>query len=364
MGGASHLLGMELTGQRAGKVWRVVEQLTLEPGLSPGAFSVGYKVRSDDGIDAFLKASDLSVALAKDDPVKALLEMATAHEFERSILEHCSGNRLDKVVTALDSGTVEVTQEGIRDVVFYIVFELAKGDLRSFIDVNQGNDLLWVTSAIHSFSVAINQIHGIDVFHNDLKPANALVFEDSEKVADFGRATSPAHPVMHDPLLCAGDRRFAPPEQLYPNENPVVDIDRFLKARAGDLYNLGSIMHFLVTKRMLTPEIVGRLDSAFRPRHQGGGWADSYETVLPYWRQSYDAIMTEFYDDLPEVWTTRYRFALDEIREVILHLCDPDFRMRGDLVVGNVGPAKYSLSRIISKLDNLSTRVLIKSRGN
>ena len=83
MGGASHLLGMKLIGQRSGKNWEVIELLKLEPGLSPGAFSVGYKVIDGNGTEAFLKASDLSMAFAQNEPVKALLEMATAHEFER-----------------------------------------------------------------------------------------------------------------------------------------------------------------------------------------------------------------------------------------------------------------------------------------
>ena len=355
---------MDLVGRRSGKTWHVDEQLKLEPGLSPGQFSVGYKATGLDGQEAFLKASDLSMAFAKQDPVKALLKMTTAHEFERSILEHCGGNRLDKVVTALDSGALEVTLEGSKEFVFFIVFELAQGDLRKFVEVEQGNDLLWIVSAIHSFAVAINQIHGVDVFHNDFKPANALVFDVGEKIADFGRATSPAHPVMHDPMLCAGDKRFAPPEQLYTNENPVVDIDKFLKARAGDLYNLGSIIHFLITKRMITPEILGRLNSVFRPRGLAGGWLDSYEAVLPYWRQVYDAILTEFYDDLQDTWVKDYKFVLIEIREIVLQLCEPDFRKRGDVALGRVGTAQYSLTRIISKIDNVRTRLLVQSRVN
>jgi eukaryotic-like serine/threonine-protein kinase len=248
MGGASHLLGKTLVGDRARRTWTVTEQLKLTPGLSPGQFSVGYKVKGDDGSEAFLKASDVSMALNKEDPVKALLEVTSAHQFERSILEHCRGNRLDKVVTALDSGTTDVTDEGFRDFVFYIVFELAEGDLRKFVEIERGNDLIWIVSAIHNFCVAVSQIHRINVYHNDFKPGNALVFADTEKVADFGRATSPGFPVQHDPALCAGDRRFAPPEQLYYDENEVLGIDPFIKAKAGDLYNLGSVMHFLITK--------------------------------------------------------------------------------------------------------------------
>lgn len=363
MGGASHLSGKTLVGDRAKRTWTVLEALKLEPGLSSGQFSVGYKVRGDDGSEGFLKASDLSMALDKSDPVQSLLEVTAAHQFERSILEHCGGNRLDKVVTALDSGTTEVTDEGIRDLVFYIVFELADGDLRKFVEVERGNDLIWVVSAIHNFCVAVSQIHGVNVFHNDFKPGNALVFPATEKVADLGRATSPDHPVPHDPALCAGDRRFAPPEQLYHSENDVTNIDPFLKARAGDFYNLGSVMHFLITKRMLTPEVILRMDAPFKPMRSGQGWCDSLETALPYWRQAHDAIIVEFYDELPAVWTSKYKFALDEIRDVIIHMCEPDFRLRGDITVNNVIPSKYRLDKIISRMDNLRSRMLVVSRA-
>lgn len=311
-----------------------------------------------------MKASDVSMALGDEDPVKKILDLTNAHQFERSILEHCGGNRLDKVVTALDSGTHQVVVDGVRDIVFFIVFELADGDLRKFVEVEYGKDLVWIASAIHSFCVAISQIHRVDVYHNDFKPGNALIFKDTEKVADFGRATSPNFPVAHDPSLCAGDLRFAPPEQLYACENPVTQLDKFIKAKAGDLYNLGSVMHFLITKRSITPEIISRLDMQFRPpQHIHGGWFDNLEQVLPYWRKSYDSVMTEFYDDLPGDWNVKYKFALEEIRDIIMHLCEPDFRLRGDLQGGEIMSAKYSLERIISRIDNLKLRVLVKSRA-
>ncbi len=335
----------------------------MEADWTPGQFSVGYRVIREDGLEGFMKASDLSMAFDKDDPIKALREMASGHEFERTILDRCRGNRLDKVVTALDSGTASLEYQGTREYVFYIIFELAKSDLRKIVKVKEGNDLIWVISAIHNIAVAMAQIHGIDVYHNDLKPGNTLIFEETEKVADLGRASSPEFPVSHDRLLCAGDRRFAPPEQLYHNQNTSLDLDRYVKSKAGDLYNLGSIMHFLITKRQLTPEVISRLDPCFRPAIPGGGWYDSYEGVLPYWRSAQDTVLTEFYDDLPEEWLDKFRFALDDVRTVIMHLCEPDYCLRGDLKDSNVTLSKYGLQRIISKMDLLRTKVIVTSRA-
>jgi eukaryotic-like serine/threonine-protein kinase len=364
MGGASDLLGKQITGQRTGKIWTVVELIKSEPGNTPGHFSICYRLLDVNGGEAFLKASDISLALEKSDPLQALVEISTYHQFERTILEHCKGNKLDRVVTAIDSGQMSVISNGTQDFVFFIVFEMAKGDLRKFAYAQQGGNLVWIISAMHNFSTAVAQIHGAGIFHNDLKPANVLVFEDAEKVADFGRATSPTHPVRHDRYLCAGDMRFAAPEQLYHNENPATNLDPFLKSRAGDLYNLGSIMHFLITKRSLTPEIVNRLEAEHKPPNTGSGWLDGYETVLPHWRQKFNIIMTEFYDDVPEFWTKQYQFALDDIRKIIISLCEPDFRLRGDLSSTVVQPGKYSLERVISKLDNLRSRVLVISRAS
>lgn len=363
MGGASQLEGQTLTGDRSKEKWLVLEALGADTTATPGQFSRIYRARSEGGKDAFLKATDISLVQGASDPATALLRSMMDHNFERTILEHCGGNRLDKVVTALDSGSIMIVADGFRDLVLFIVFELAEGDLRRFVNVETGRDLIWVISAIHNLTVAFSQIHGIEVFHNDFKPANALVFKDVEKIADFGRAISPIQSASHEDFLCAGDLRFAPPEQLYPKDNGSIKIDKYVRARAGDLYNLGSVIHFLITKRMLTPEIVVRLDVQFKPPSFEGGWNDGLSGVIPYWRNSFEIVMKEFFDDLPDDWMAKYQFALEEIKDVVLHLCDPDFCRRGDLQETEVVASKYRLDRIISRMDNLRRRVEVISRA-
>jgi serine/threonine protein kinase len=363
MGAAESLTGKKLIGQRRGTTWEVMERISQDPTLTPGVFSVGYRVVSEHGEEGFLKASDISMASSSPDPVQAMLDATTAHQFERSILDHCRGNRLDKIVTAVDFGSIGLIYGGSQDIVFYIVFELAKGDLREFVLVQSVNDLLWHITAIHNLTIAINQLHTSGIYHNDFKPGNALVFDNTEKVADLGRATSPSFPVAHEHLLCAGDRRFAPPEQLYPVENEASTLDKFIRSSAGDLYNLGSIVHYMITKRMLTPEIINRLHNPMKPKTQFGGWEESYEAALPYWRQAFSNVMSEFYDDLPEVWLQDFRFALDAVYDVVIHLCEPDFRLRGDLNATAASPAKYGLQKIISRMDFLRNKIIVKSHA-
>jgi hypothetical protein len=114
---------------------------------------------------------------------------------------------------------------------------------------------------------------------------------------------------------------------------------------------------------MLTPEFILRMDLPFKPRRSNGGWCDGLETALPYWRQAHDAIIVEFFDELPDIWMEKYRFALNEIREIIIHLCEPDFRLRSDLKATEVNPSKYSLEKIVSRIDNLRSRLLVASRA-
>src|SRR3546814_9276820 len=91
--------------------------------------------------------------------------------------------------------------------------------------------------------VATSQLHSAFIAHNDIKPANALIFDKKiQKMADLGRATSEDFPAPHDVLNCAGDLRFAPPEQLYPSSHNHPELNRIQKRMVGDLYNLGSLL--------------------------------------------------------------------------------------------------------------------------
>ncbi len=305
----------------------------------------------------------MGMAFRSPDPARKLQFAIESHNFERSILDLCRGNKFDRVVTAVDSGSTQIPVDGYLDFVFFIIFELANGDLRQFVAKEKAQDLYWVVSAIHNFAVAFSQIHSADICHNDFKPANALVFQDVEKMADLGCATSPNHRVFHENLLCPGDSRFAPPEQLYQGELSGAKYDNFVRFRAGDLYNLGSVVHYLVTKRMLTPEILRRLDPPFQPQLRGGGWGDGLEGVLPHWTKAFSIVMTEFKDDVPSQWLVNYGFVIEELKDLVLHLCEPDMRLRGDLSRSPVSTSKYSLQRIISRMDNLRQRIQVIARA-
>lgn len=120
-----------------------MEQIARAPGGSGGTFSVGYLAVHDDGTEAFAKATDIGL-LTRGRALSALDAMhqaASEQRFERAILEVCRGNNLDRVVHALDHAEFEVVHEGVRDVVFLILFERAQGDVRKQMSRDQRSGL-------------------------------------------------------------------------------------------------------------------------------------------------------------------------------------------------------------------------------
>ena len=356
---SAQLADEELIG-RNGTKWKIVSKISTRPGHTPGQFSYTYKVANENGDEAFLKASDLGMfSGAGDDFLNRMIAAGTAHQFERSILDHCHGNNMDRVVIAIDYGNFETTKFGFRDTVFFIVFELASGDLRSHVDVKSQPELVWITQAIRNFLVGIRQLHAGNVCHNDFKPANALVFKDDlHKVADLGRATSPIAAAPHDGLLCAGDLRFAAPEQLYNRNGVLGGVAIFDRGRAGDLYSVGSVIHYILTKRMVTPEIIQALSPDHRPATAVGGWQDDFTAILPHWRLSFDDLVADLIRQTrvpngaeQEIW--------DAMTRVVIELCEPDPSKRGHPSNKAATQDTYDLQRYVTHFDVLTRKAAL-----
>jgi serine/threonine protein kinase len=360
---SEELLGRVVQGQRTKKSWTVVERVSVEPGQTPGGFSIGYAVEAPDGERLFLKASDLGMFVQDTTSILDALNRATrAHTFEREILEHCRGNNMDRVITAVDYGEIPVVHGGTNDVVFFLVFELAQGDLRRQVTQSNSLSLLWSVTALHNVFVATSQLHAAQIAHNDLKPSNALIIdEEIQKVADLGRATSPAHPASHDAYLCAGDTRFAPPEQLYPTDLNCAHLEREDRRKVGDLYNLGSLTHFVVTSRMVTPEILMQLRPEIRPRNTSGGSNDSYQNALPYWTDALSSLLAEFVPTGKGRYGTQYEHDLVVLREIISQLCEPDPLRRGHPQNRLGHQDRYGLNRYISTLAATKAKLRVKA---
>jgi serine/threonine protein kinase len=226
MGVAEHLVGRDLFGRNK-KKWTVLERIFRRREEPEGIFfSVGYKVKSDEGREAFMKVTDLDLLTDANASVYERMSAAVRqHSIERKMLEHCRGNNMDRIALAIDFGDTLVLNNGVKEPIFYIIFDLAECDVRVQVDKRAQFDIVWILAALHDLAVAIQQLHRGNITHNDIKPSNFLVFlrdlkfkERLQKLADLGCATSPLMASIYDDAVCAGDPRYAAPEVMYGKE--------------------------------------------------------------------------------------------------------------------------------------------------
>ena len=357
MGIAQNLVGRELKG-RTKIVWTVVERLASDDDSSVMFHSVGYKVKSQDGRDAFMKVTDLDLLTDSEfsliDRTQAAIQ---AHTVERQMLEHCKGNNMDRIVVALDFGDAVIKHEEGKEPIFYLMFELAECDVRVHVDQRIQFDNAWTIGALHDLAVAIQQLHSGKVSHNDIKPENLLVFRELnfrdrlQKLADLGCATSPLIASIYDDAVCAGDPRYAAPEALYSGKSPQQNCS-FESRRSMDIYHLGSMIYFLITSRMLTPEVIRRLAPEHRPSTEDGDTGLELAEVLPYWREALARAIEDFVDKLP-----RDANLSSGLLRALQELAEPDPTLRGHPDNRRPNADRNSVQQYISLFNALRRRV-------
>ena len=348
------LEGVELDGSRRPGKWHVTQRIARDPRSTGGTFSVGYRVVHDDGTEGYLKATDTSFLWQGDnsDPLAVMGQVIQEQTFERDILEVCRGNNMDRIVVALDHGEFDTDEGGVRNYVFFIVFEMAAGDVRTQILVGERYSFAWYFHALHNLATAVGQLHRASISHNDIKPSNLLVFDDLlQKLADVGRATSAEIAGPFDVLRCPGDRQYAAPEQLYHWRGIAAASDRqaMLSIRqASDLYLMGSMAYFFVTGSMLTPMVL----TFIRATHQPQNWEGTFEDVLPYWRDAMGAAM-RLYDSATHSFSDKQRTTTEELKSAIYQLCEPDPLERGHPLSRRRIESHYDVQRYISLFNRM-----------
>lgn len=365
MGVAEHLIGRELHGRKKTK-WTVTERIQREEDGPDGMFfSVGYKVKSDDGREAFMKATDIGLLTQSDHSMFQRTSVALQqHDIETKMLEHCRGNNMDRIALAIDFGEAMVEHAGVKEPVFYIFFDLADCDVRVQVDKRTRFDIFWVYGALHDLAVAIQQLHQGKVTHNDIKPPNFLVFfreldfkERVQKLADLGCATSPLMLSIYDDAICAGDPRYAAPEVMYAKQTDVV-LRTFDARRSVDVFHLGCMIFFLVTGRMLTIEIVRHLPPEQRPPEDDADWSGSYSDVIPYWREAFGRVLLEFKAKLPVDAKGRLVPSSEQLIDALVQLAEPDPALRGH-PLSRVGHSdRFSLQQYISLFNSLRRQAM------
>ena len=336
---ADCLCGLELEGG-----WHVNSIIKPAPASTGGHFSVGYHVTGRNGRPAYLKALDFSEAFQDPDFPRRLEEMTRAYNYERDLLAKCRDRRLDRIVTPLADGSIEVPGGfGPLGKVSYLIFELASGDIRKEVASWPQFDVAWSLRSLHQTSIGLRQLHSVGVAHQDLKPSNVLVFPElGSKVADLGRASYINTPSRVDACQIPGDVGYAPPEQWYGWRSSGFDA-RYL----ADLYLLGSLVFFYFAKCSATQAIHAKLSIA-----QGMNLTRvNFLQDLPYIQHAF----SEARADLTIEIRTLAGDLADEIIMIVTQLCEPDPRRRGDPRVLESKIPPYDLQPYISRFDRLST---------
>ncbi len=344
MSAAERLQGLDLENS-----WKVVRQLPRNPYATGGTFSHSYEVRNGNRV-GFLKAFDFTPAFDPGvDTAEAIQILVEAYNHERDVLSHCRERRLSNVVLAIEHGSVQVPglpqMEGR---VFYMVFEMATGDVRVQMDLKKRFDVLWCMRALKDVCLGLHQVHREMIAHQDMKPSNVLTYGDGAfKIADFGRASRRGHAARHDDYKIAGDHTYSPPELLYGYLH-----GDFIPRRIGcDLYMMGNLAAFLFSGVNMTALLLTHLDRHQHPKNWGG----TYEQVLPYLQSAFSKALSDLRPLVDEI-------VRDEVIQLIQDLCDPDIAYRGH--PKGIGKAnQYSLERYVSQLDLAAKRLAIRMRS-
>lgn len=333
--------------------WKAVTRIERSESGSGGAFSCGYLAEKSNGERGYLKALDFFSRLSEnDDPARALAPLLDAYNFERDLLNKCRDSRFSRVVTAIEDGSITVPNLPPPSTVQYIIFELAEGDIRNQMEKIDQLDTAWILRSLHHLALGLQQLHSMNIAHQDLKPSNALLFDNLQisKIADLGRAAAKGTEPPHYGFPIAGDWSYAPPELLYGAVPASWDGKRI----GCDLYLLGSMIASMYTGVAMTPLMLMGLDQRFH----WSKWGGSFEEALPYLRAAFEEAIGYVSDEVP------LAFRADLIA-VMTQLCDPDPLLRGhprDRSMASGNP--YSVRRYVNHFDYLASKAEIKFRNN
>jgi eukaryotic-like serine/threonine-protein kinase len=335
---AAMITGLVLDGG-----WTVLSRIERAPHGTGGAFSCCYRVVHEKGRQGFLKALDFADALQEPDPARFLQLLTEAFNFERDVLDLCRGNGMDRGVSSITDGKITISGAPAGGVVQYLIFELADGDIRNHLGSNKQCGVTWKLRSLHHIATGLLQLHGKGVAHQDIKPSNVLVFNEAlSKVGDLGRAARKGFAPPHEPLPCAGDLSYGPPERLYGFED-----GEWTSRRIGcDCYLLGSLVVFLFCGVSMTHLLFDYLPD----EHHWETWDGTFGEVLPYLRQGFDEAIEDFGS---VIVNKRLR---DLLVPLVRELCDPDPRLRGDKINRARGGNPFSLERYVTRLDLMARR--------
>lgn len=347
---AAHALG----GIDLKNNWKVVEKLEPKDGSTGGFFSVCYIVNNGEK-NAFLKALNFNAFFQifhGQSIVKILQEQTNAFEFEKNLLIKCRDNRLTKVSMIIDEGEEFIDGFAIPNVP-YLIFEIAEGDIRSNIKFSNNVDIAWKIKSLHDIAIGLNQLHNVDISHQDLKPSNVLLYNQSQesKIGDLGRSLCSTIKAPHDDgISFTGQLNYSPPEFLY----GYIQSDWNQRVKSTDMYLFGSLITYYFLGINMTALLFKHLDIRFR-----------WTVFKGSFNQVNDYLIDAYYKSLDEIRLSlgNKDFSKDLI-EIIEYCCFPIPEQRGhNKSIREIGN-QYDFRRAISKLDLIRRRTELKIYKN
>jgi len=347
---AEDLTGLDLQGG-----WHVDGRVTQSAKGTGEYSSISYFASNEKKEKAFLKAIDLSSALQDDDLMGKLHELSVAYEHEFNLLHQCKDKRLRRVVVPIAEGLAQVSElYKPLDRVPYIIFPRAEGNIRDVLErwreFEKKFDLAWALRCLHHSATGLQELHGMNIAHQDVKPSNILVYPvEGSKITDLGSASQAGNPSRSDKWPVAGDVRYATPEQWYSWSQSAEFENRYLV----DLYRLGSLMFFFFSDLSAMDALQLKLSSQY-----GKDFVKSdFISDLPYLKYAFK----ESLDGLRESVEKIAGGLTDQIIMIAGQLCDPDPRKRGD---PRAGAAKYreqhDMQAYVSRFNILARRAEIR----
>lgn len=336
--------------------WQVIEKPERDPNQSGSNFSVGYIVEKNGEI-CFMKAFDfagfLSVAIPKSgsgdiDVIDVMNDMTNAFIYERDLSKHCKNKHVTKVSFVKESGQ-EFIQGYSIPIVPYLIFELAKGDVRKTLHFSTELDYAWRFKSLHDVAVGIKQLHTIDVSHQDLKPSNVLVFKTESKLGDLGRSICKDLEGPYSKRTFTGDFTYAPPEIWY----RYYERDWNKRVFATDCYMLGSLVVFYFTGISMSALLRKHIPDNF----SWESWRGSFEELVPYLENGFTCALKEFESNL-----TRPDLRM-ELTQLVKHLCNPFPEKRGHPKNVLSNGSNYNMERFVTILDVLKRKSELTIKG-
>jgi serine/threonine protein kinase len=341
---AHNLLGMTLkTG------WKVTDKITKTANSTGAFFSVCYKTEKN-GQTCFLKAFDFAkfqqISEAGTQVIDIITDMTTAYKYERDLSEHCKNRHVTKVAFVIDSGEEFLKNYSI-GIVPYLIFELADGDVRSKLNFSNQLDFAWKLHSLHDIAVGLQQLHNINVSHQDLKPSNILLFNRNSKLGDLGRSMCKELDSQYNNMPYSGDLTYLPPEIMY----NYYEKDWNYRVFAIDCYLLGSMIVFYFAGISMSALLCQHIPIS----HRHDYWKGSFNEIKPYLIEAFSKAIIEFRN----IFENEY--FRDELSSIVVQLCYPFPEERGHPKnIANKSGSNFNLERFITKLDVLTRKAELK----